>query len=475
MPIQRITAAQFYTQIQQAIQSRTLSHDTVFGPIPDIVIRPPSVVFELQNERIRGVQQLQSLINDGSWQLSDLAALVYNEELVPLNGTRATVIAVFFRTTPPTTDQIVQAGYPIGTTPDQSTGSTLIYVVQQTSTMVAANIQSYFNSVTQRYELPVTAQCTIFGTAGSVGPTRLTKPLRPLVGFDGVTNPAGSNPPQDPETIPQLSQRYLISLPGQSPGVALGITKILRDEYPQTISNYIVYGNNPYLTRAAIDAGAVDVWIQGTTPTTIVASVPYLGINILHVLPSQPDISIVSIVNGATTYTQGVDYNFVPDTGAQSRSVLGQDGFTFIPGGLGSGVPVGTPLTVTYIQNALIPTLQTAFASPGNQFFGRNILFRAGIALNVTLSANYQTLTGFIASQIQGLLANAEFSYINSLTMGQNLQAFDINEEAATIAGIGNFVITNLAYVGQTGTSDIITAPNAYVEINATDINLTPV
>jgi hypothetical protein len=269
----------------------------------------------------------------------------------------------------------------------------------------------------------------------------------------------------------------LISLPGQSPTVSAGITKVIRDEFPQVISNYIVFGNNPLLTRAAIDAGAVDVWIQGQTSTTLTAAIPYLGVGQKHILPSQPVISISSIqaVGNSSQYVQGIDYTFVPDTGTYSGSVQGQDAFVFLPGGAGATLAQGTTLTVVYNQNALMEELQTAFNTDADLTFGRNLLFRQGEDEATTLVANVSVLSGYDVNTTLAQLSSTLATYVNTLQLGQNVEGFELDLQAGTIPAISNFVLTTLALVGGTGNSDILISANQYPTLNPINIALTSV
>ena len=82
MAIDKVTAAEFQTKIRSGITSRTATHDTSYGPIRDIVIDPIAEVFEDQNDRVRKVSDLLSLLNVSTFEDEDLDELVYNEGLV---------------------------------------------------------------------------------------------------------------------------------------------------------------------------------------------------------------------------------------------------------------------------------------------------------------------------------------------------------------------------------------------------------
>ena len=151
MTITRKTAEEYAQEIKDSIISRNADYDTEVGPIPDLIVVPMSSVFELQNERIRAVQSLLSLVNDGSFSDADLDDFIFNEQLIRLPGGRSQVVLTFSRATVPPTNLPIKANFPVATLSDESTGETFTFLTTEEVTLVAANAASYFNSTTQRY------------------------------------------------------------------------------------------------------------------------------------------------------------------------------------------------------------------------------------------------------------------------------------------------------------------------------------
>lgn len=469
MAIVRKTSQDFANDLENGILSRNTTYDTKIGPVPDLVIRPLSGVLELQNERIRAVQQLLALKNDGSFSNADLDSFVFNELLIRLGGAPSNVTLVFSRAATPTTNLTVKANFPVSTLPDEVTGQSITFLTLGDATLDVSNVGAYFNSTTQRYELLVAAQAIVSSTNSNVAANRIVRPLRPLVGFDSVFNRDPATSGQDSETNASLIDRYFISLLGSSPSVVDGISKILRDKFPAVFDSNTVYGNNPANVRAATDGGAVDVYVIGVAPTTFTENIVFPGANQVIPLSKQPIINL----SGAGSFIQGTDFVLVQDTSGNAQSVRGADGIKFLP--TGSFPAVGSVVQVTYTYNGLIEALQNAFTTPDKVSPSRDLLFKAATQSNITISAQIKVSSGFNVAQVQTAVQTAILALINTSKLGVTVEGSNINATARSFSSVSNFIITNLDFVGQLGTSDIPLGPNQYARINTTDLVLTPI
>lgn len=469
MAISRKTAADYAAELEAAILARNTSYDTKVGPIPDLVIQPLSGVLELQNERIRIVQQLLSLSNDGSFTDTDLDDFVFNELLVRLTGARSTVTLIFSRATTPTVDITVRANFPVATLADESTGTSITFMTLVDTTLVAANAPAYFNTDTQRYELKVAAQAVNSSTAGNVASNRIIRPLRPLNGFDSVFNRDVATGGKDPETNSELIDRYFLSLVGTSPGVVNGIKKILRDQYPQTIDSNVVFGNNPMNVRGATDGGAVDAYVIGVTSISTTENIVFSGVDQVIPLTKQPIISLVS----AGSFVQGTDFVLVKDTSGNKGSTRAEDGIKWLT--TGSAPALGAVVSVTYTYNGLMQQLQDAFATDEKNVPGRDLLFKAATEVGITLSANLKIRPGFSVTAVTAAVSTAILSLINDSKLGADVEASDIQLVVRSFSSVDNFVITNLAKVGATGLTDIAISDNEYARMQTGNLILTVV
>lgn len=468
MAISRKTSSEYAADLENSILSRNTSYDVKIGPIADLYIQPVANVLELQNERIRKVQQLLALINDGSFTDDDLDKFVYNESMVRLAGAKAKATLIFSRSTVPTANITVKANFPVATLADESTGTSITFMTLEDITLDASNASAYFNSTTQRYELAVNAEATVGSTVGNVAPNRIIRALRPLNGFDTVFNRDAASGGRDAETNGQLIERYFLSLLGTSPSVVDGIKKILRDKFPDVEDSNVVFGNSSLNVRASTDGGAVDVYTIGSTLTTVVETVIFPGSEQLIKLAKQPIESISSI----GSYVQGTDFVLVKDSTGYAGSTKAGDGFKWLSTATTTPA-IGSAIVVTYVYNSLMQTLQNSFAQDDKNMPGRDILFKTADQVDVTLSATLKIRSGFSVSTVTSAVTSAILSLINGLKLGDDVEASDIQAVVRAFSGVDNFIITNLAKVGAVGTADISIDPDEYARITTGDLIIT--
>ena len=472
MPIEKITAGQFREQLRTGITNRTASHDVGYGPIRDIVIDPMAAVLEQQNDRIRSVSLLLSLVDPDNLSEVDLDNLVFNEGLRRINGSRSVTTLTFSASQVDQSgpDLVIQRGFPVATVPDASTGETVTFVTTEERVLPVAQRASFFNIDTQRYEIQVAAESTVTGSVTRVGATRIRRTLRPLVGFDSVTNQFATEGGLDRETNAELVNRYLLAIIGRDLSSPAGIEKYARDNFPNVEDILVVFGANPLLTRASEEAGAVDAYTIGDQLVSRVENVEYLGINQLLVLENSPIRLVTSVVSGATTYTEGVDYEIVFDTSGNRGSTRATEGIRFLPT-VTSPPTIGTTVNVSYTSNNLISQLQVSFEQDDTQVIGRDLLFKEGIEVPIILEARLRVAAGFSTVTVPSAVNTAILDYVNSLLLGADVERSDLQGEVRRISGVDNFLIDRLVRdPALTSATDIIIGDNEYARVSSADL-----
>jgi hypothetical protein len=313
----------------------------------------------------------------------------------------------------------------------------------------------------------VAAESLLNAGNANVSANRIIRPLRPLVGFDTVFNRDAASGGSDIETNAQVINRYYLSLMGTSPGTVYGINKTLRDQYLNVADSNVVFGNNPANIRSATDGGAVDVYIIGSIPLTATENIVFPGANQIIPLSYQPVNAILS----AGAYVQGTDFELVDDTSGYSNSNRASDGIRWLPSG--SSPTIGDVVTVTYTYNSLVSSLQSAFLADDRNVPSRDILFKVGDQVDITVSANIKIRSGFAVSTVTSAVISAIENLINSNKLGDGVEASDIQAVVRSFSSVDNFIITNLSKVGETGTADISLSDNEYSRIESADIILT--
>jgi len=475
MPVPRITSEQFDALISADINARNSQFDTTMGPIKDTVIRPVSRVFEAQNERIRYVFQLLSFQRPNELNPNDVDAFTFTEQVIRSAGTAGFTDLVFFRRTAPLTDYTVPVGFPVATQNDPTTGVSITYVTLQPQTMFAATAGAYFNGTTNRYELRVPSASVTVGSGTAVGTGTLIRPLRPLVGFDGVTNDGEVRGGLPAESNSDVANRYFKRIQGTEIGTPAGLDRYVRQNFGNVEDLNIIYGNNPTLTRANTDAGAVDVYVLGQSLLSRTNVLPFPGRLVKMFLDRDPVVSIVLVSSGAN-FTEGIDFEFVPDTGINQGSTRAQDAIRFLATG---GAPaIGAPVTISFLYDSLIVALQSFFTTSEYYETGRDALFKRGILVNIALQGQL-TVNAGNPPDVLTVVTQTILDFINGgpvtpgYKLGQDVEEFDITAVISRIPGVDNFVYTLLAPVGQTGVNDIPIADNEYARLSPSNLAIT--
>lgn len=481
MPVQRISANQWAAVIRSGILGRDANFDVTDQEIVDICINPQARVLELQHDTSRKIALILTLSNpnefEGEFEV-DLDGIVFNEGLKRSLGSQATAVCVFSRSSAPSSDIRVQRGFPVATVPDEGSGQTVTFVTTEERTMFASTASSYFNIATQRYELSIPVVAVVEGSQGRVGATRVNRPLRPLVGFDSVTNTSAASGGRNRETTQRLIDRYLIAIIGRDITTSTGIRKVVIDDFPDVEDILTVSGTNALLTRAGEDAGAVDAYLIGSENIEQIESPNYLGAGQLIPISFAPLVEVISVqdLSTGTIFVEGTDYDVVFDVSGYAKSSRAQEGVRFRF--TGSSPAIGNPVTITYAYNNLIRRLQVELKQDDTLVVGRDLLFKAGTEVPVVHTAQIRVHSRYSTTQVVAAAHAAVVQLINETNrkLGVALQGSDIQGVVRQITGVDNYIITRLTRATiPSGTADIDIASNEWASIADADLTITSI
>jgi uncharacterized phage protein gp47/JayE len=469
MPVNKITADQFVDNLESSILSRNDAHDVEIGPIADVITEPSGQVFESQNDRIRTVSQLILLDQSAVFEDVDVESFVKNEELVRNLGGKSSGTEIFSRAAAPSVDITVQRGFPIATQPDTSSGETVVFVTTEEKTLPAATASTFFNLDTNRYELEVAIQATVAGKLGEVGPNRITRPLRTLVGFDDVYNRNRTSTVTDRETNTELIERYKLSILGTQLAGKNGLELFILSNFQDSGDVRIVTPGDPLITRSGINGNAVDAYITGSQSVTRQDTKEFIGIGQLIVLDNQP-VQNITLISG---FIQNVDYEFIRDTSGVSNSIRAQDGIRFLS--TATTLPtVGSNIVIDYEQNILVENIQNALTSdPDNIVGGQDQLIRTGTQIDIVIAATLTVLAGFSFTTIRTAVTTEIINFINALGLGDDVEQSDLQAVIRNISGVDNFIFTLMDRTGGSGNSDVSINLNEFARTISTNITIT--
>lgn len=450
MVVRRVRNSEWITRYRQALLERTTEFDIDNGFIPDIIINPTAEVLDNQNETINYLYALLTLDESVSLDIDDVAQFVSINDIIPSEGTRSTVELTLIRYTNPRNDLFIPRGHPFAAL---SNGSSSIYfVTTRDVTLPLANASNYFNSFRERYEIRVPAISVERGEETEVGPNTITSFVRPLSGFDEVTNATGSSPTVDADTVTSLIRRFRLSVIGQDRATPYGVSKYIRNNFPTVTQTLAVFGENN--ERADTEPGAHDQYIIGRIEQSQTDFFEYTG-EVPLTMTVQPVISVSEVRSGSTIYSEGVDYQVLFDETFNRGSIRAQTAIQFT--GRGASPAEGEIVTVSYIYDILVRDIQRAFENNPSLFYpGRDLLLKQSDEIDIVLSANLFISGGYDFNTVRDAVETVLINFFDSLTLGDPVELSDIQQVVRGIVGVDNFIINRLSRVGDaSGQSDL--------------------
>jgi hypothetical protein len=473
MAIQRLLREEVLTKLRSALLRRTRSYDTAYGLLPDLFNALAEVLVEQNNERVLTISDLLTLANPEELNDNELDARVLSEGIVRPRATPSVTVLTFERETPISTTDVIRIprGYPVATAPgDDSTIATFV-TTEDITIGPNGNIPGEVDPVDggTYYRVRVPAIATSVGLQTSVGPRRITRPLRPLAYFARVYNAEGATGARDSYTNTEVVELHRLALTGRQLSTPNGAQFYVQSSFSDVSDALVVHGDDPLLTRAASDAGAVDVFVLGETSVAAVDTIFYLGVAQLHPISFAPLLAVSAVTltqaavnnGGPTTLTEGVDYEVVRDAEGLGGSVRARDGVRFLSTGTVTQYPVGSTVTINYTYNNLIRTLQSDNERPEVFVLGSDKLYRQAVTVETYLSARLTVLSGFSFASVEALVRDQVLQFFNELELGDDVEISDIQQRVRQLSGVDNFVVTRLVRDADiAGVGDITIAGN---------------
>jgi hypothetical protein len=314
------------------------------------------------------------------------------------------------------------------------------------------------------------------GTNSAVGPNRITRPLRPLSGFQRVYNEEAATGARDIYTNTELAELYTLALSGRQLSTPNGAKFYAQSSFSSIDDINVVYGADSLIQRASTEAGAVDVFVLGEVRTTGVDTLFYLGPSQLHPVSLAPLVEVSSVVlNPSTTLVEGVDYEVYRDSAGYGGSIRARDGIRFLSSSATlSGAAVGTStVTITYVYNDLIRTLQTDDERPEVHVLGSDKLYRQAVTVDTFLAARLVPVAGFDFTAVRNLVELQLENFFNELELGDDVEISDIQQRVRQLSGVDNFIVTRLSRDALvSGANDVIIAGNEKARLLTSNLTI---
>jgi len=426
------------------IQSKIPALSLLVGTVArDVVIESPAQEFEKTYTELDRIQRQQTLQDATAFTDEELTNLAASYGLSRLEGAAASGNVIFRLTTfdASTGNIIIPAGTEVSTAVSTTTQTTISFTTTATRVFIAASAATFFNPVTNFYELSAPVTAVPVGPTGNVAANTVTSIVSGVNSALQLTNTLPMSGGTDAEDNTSLLSRIRTKLVGNNVGTPDGILSIV-DANTQVIESLLIRPGDPELSRDEF-GNAADVVVIGEVLEEVNEDRVYVSGTLSYQLIRQPVNSVSSITGtaggGAYTFILNTDYVVDMDYNSISRGTINaQSAIRF----LGATLPdAGSTFTVIYAVNSLIETLQTELNNDANKIVGSDILAREAVKVLIRIGATITALPGYIKADVIAAAEDVLSTYLNALTLGADVQQSDIITVIQNTTGVDSVVV----------------------------------
>jgi len=412
------------------IQARIPALSLLVGTVArDVVIESPAQEFESTYIELDRVQRQQTLNDDTAFTDDELTNLAASFGIDRIQGTSATG-TVTFRLASFTLadgDITIPAGTEVATSTSATNPTAISFTTDVARTFVAAAASSFFNPVTNFFELTAPVTAVQLGVTGNVATNTITTFVSSVAGGLQVLNTLPTSGGTDAESNSDLLARVRAKLVGNNVGTPDGILSLVNAN-AQVVDSLLIRPGDPELTRDEF-GNAADVVIIGEALSQVDEDRVFTTGTLTYTTARQPVESVQGTINGivgggAFVFTESVDYVVEIDTTSLTRgTVRSTSGIRFLGGTLPDA---GSTFTISYNVNTLIEDLQTVQDTDTNKIVGSDILIREAIKVLIRIGATITTLPGFIGSDVADAATTNVANLLNSIGLDTDVDQSDI-------------------------------------------------
>jgi uncharacterized phage protein gp47/JayE len=428
MPIRNLT-----TIIQDAITFITGKRPntaTFTGTVTrDVVIEAPAQEFDRIYQELSHTQKLQTVQFPDELSEDELDALAENYAMTRLGGTTASGTVTFqIRNFNTGSSNVTVPTGTVVSTQGTDTVPQVSFVTTQTLLFQASLAPSLFNPTTGLYEKIASIVAQDIGTISNVAAGTIVNLVSSVPGIDSVTNNVATTGGVDTENNTAFAERIKTKLSGNSIGTSGGILNLVR-ENANVSDAIVVTPNDPEMLRDEF-GGEVDVYVLGEVLDQISDIVLYTTAGSQEfILQHQPARSISSVTGIALSvpvpFIEGIDFSFIEDPSLLvNGSTRLQNKIVFNIGG--TNPDDATNVTISYVYNSLIETLQIELDRDDNHIVTADILVKEPQEATINIEAEVTLFPGFASATEIANIQTALSESINTLGLGDDIDRSDV-------------------------------------------------
>jgi hypothetical protein len=392
---------------------------------------------------------------------ADITAYMANYDVAKLAATYSEGTVIFYTNTSPVVDIVI----PDGTVVSTASSNPVEFAVQGDYTMYASIAATYYNAVTDRYEISCAVQAVNAGPDYRAGANTVTILTTTVTGINGVINTNSITGAEAAESINNSLRRVIAKFQGRGLPTIPGLLSFVQGF---TTTANLVTSEDPEMLRDSGRGGAIDIYIIGETLTnytdaiTITSSglaspetVDYT--NTCIVMFKQPVHTILSVTKNTVLLSPNY-YTLTKDTGILARSTRSLDKVEMTSAGLIAVgyFATGDTIEIGYLYNAMLETINTSLTATENYYINRDYLVREMTDITINFYMKFKELAGqdftTVATEVELDIA----TFIDAIQNGGSVELADIIGVAKANASVDNIDLTTVALTA-TGGSVITT------------------
>jgi uncharacterized phage protein gp47/JayE len=388
----------------------------------------------------------------------DLVKLAENLQLERKSAIRATGTVTFYNRSG--ASATIPAGTTVSSKPGAEVGAQQFVTLQ---TVTISNPGS-FNPDTGQWEAKAPIRAVAGGSQANVDAGAINVMVTTVSNVAGCFNEATITTGEDEEAISSLTLRVKSVLLGNNVGTKSGYyEQVTRND---NVTDALVVGPGEQHTQRS-SVGAVDILVRGGIPNQSIDTFVYYAGADYHTFNAQPihlysvsgSFSAVGSVTG--NLTDGIHYTIVKDAGIYGGSVRGNDEFCFFPLVLSDGETI----TIIYVYNVLISTLQAAVDGDSAKIVGADVLVKEAKARWIDVTATVQLFAGYDASTVATNVQTVITQKLNSYLIGQEVQQSDLIAIIAAVEGVDDVLVPLTKFQENPLTGNIVQDSDGNLEI----------
>lgn len=409
------------------------------GIVNDVVISAPAQQLGNMYDSLSVTQNDQAVNSASDTGLSKLAS---NYSITQKSAVASQGLETFFSNTPITNDINIPAGTLISTSAISASPGTF-FITTQAATMYANLSSTYFNPVTNKYEILVPVQASNPGSSGNVSANTIIALVSPISGINGCYNPYDMQGGTDSESPDALRNRIITKNSGINLDNENGLLSLILSQ--TNVQNALVIGHGQTQRNGW---GAVDIYVQGENSRSYSDVFPIFSNSLI--LTKQPVMlnGIIAVTSSNSGSISSSLYSLTKDTGSYGGSTEGLDKL-ILSGSVNASYG---SIYISYNYNGLIEDLQNLFNMSSYSLLNSDILVRQAIQILIDVTVEIRVISGFDPVVVTADVENVISQFLSQLGIGQTIKQTDIISQILLVPGVSDIDLPFTVFQSDDGT-----------------------